>query len=155
MNRSKLEREVRTQIAQFGNALTRPIVVFDKGWAEILPAWLKNRITFERLVQLMKHEKGKATSAEAVAYLHTASLAQPLTDEWTAIFCWLVGRYAREQGKTFPEDIVPAHLTAEQTRLLDDLLAWLWRRTANACPRRTTSREISVREGQYSLFPDA
>lgn len=129
MREAQAERQIENGIRQVMGAFRNPIVVFHEAWAETLPEWLKGRIEAERLVQLFLHEEGKATRAEAVAYLYTASLCRPLSEDWTDIYCHLGAAYAHQRGISISPDLASASMTPDQTRELDRLLAWLWRKS--------------------------
>jgi len=119
-----------------------PIIIFPGGWGEDLPQWLKTSITLERLVMNMRTLKGEemtGTDAEACVYLNTASLAQPIGDDWTQIYLYIATKVyekwcTKESGVTMPEDIRVESLTDEQMRDLNRLKAWLYQ-------KRTTVRE--------------
>lgn len=137
MQESQATRHAAREINGLVDALTKPIVVFHVGWAETLPDWLKGQIEVERLAQLLKREQGKATTAEAVAYLYTASLAQPLNADWTDIYCSLGTQYASQRGHAVPEGLAPKELTPDQRGQLDHFLSWLWRAATGArCSRQ-------------------
>jgi len=65
------------------SAFERPVVYDSMGraWSDTLPSWIGNEILLERLIQVMKGEEGKATDAEVVAHLYTASMSRPLDHE--------------------------------------------------------------------------
>ena len=149
MHESATRRHVEDQIRRMLGAFRNPIVVFDEGWAQTMPDWLKSRIAMERLMQLMTHEEGKATRAEAVAYLYTASLRQPLSADWTDIYCHLGAEYARQRGIAIPQELAPECLTPDQSRELDHLLAWLWRKSSAGPQHRQFS---AAHDEQLTLF---
>ena len=58
----KLDNRISVkQIEALVGAPTYAIIVFDPGWAESLPDWLKGEIQLQRLAQLMKGSEGSAT----------------------------------------------------------------------------------------------
>ena len=58
-----------------------PIIVF-KGYEDMVTEEMKTRIMAERL----KNNDDTATDYEAMIYLHTASLAVPLSEDWYNIY---------------------------------------------------------------------
>jgi len=119
-----------------------PIVVFPGGWGDTLPDWLKGAVTLERLEMNMKALKGEemtGTDAEACAYLYTASLIQPMGHDWTQIYLYVAGRaHSRWNKGEMPEDIKVESLTTDQTRELNRLKEWLYR-------KRTLARQDGER----------
>ena len=143
---------------------TDPIVVFPGGWGDTLPDWLKNAVTLERLEMNMKALKGEemtGTDAEACAYLYTASLTQPMGHDWTQIYLYVAGRaHGRWNKGEMPEDIRVESLTTDQTRELNRLKEWLYRKRALARQdgdrterRERKEEEVARREAeQPALF---
>ena len=129
MNKSKT---VDKGISDIVGVFTDPIVVFPGGWGDTLPDWLKNAVTLERLEMNMRVLKGEAmtgTDAEACAYLYTASLTQPMGHDWTQIYLYVAGRvHGRWNKGDMPEDIKVESLTSDQTRKLNRLKEWLYRK---------------------------
>lgn len=117
------EKAVVKQIEDAVSTFTDPLIVYPGGWEDTLPEWVKPRITIERMVQNMKGEEGVATDAEAVAYLYTANLAQPVRSEWVNIYTYLVGK---EMGDRLPEDMRREGLSRNEERLLLEFKRWLW-----------------------------
>ena len=133
MNRSDTaERGISDIVGVF----TDPIVVFPGGWGDTLPDWLKGAVTLERLEMNMKALKGEemtGTDAEACAYLYTASLTQPMGHDWTQIYLYVAGRaHGRWNKGDMPEDIKVELLTSDQTRELNRLKEWLYRKRTQA-----------------------
>lgn len=89
-------------VSDLVGALMDPIIVFDPGWADVLPAWLKAEINMQRLAQLVKGEEEIATDAEALAYISNASLAQPIPSDWVEIYQYLL---TRVMGSKVPEEM--------------------------------------------------
>jgi hypothetical protein len=93
-------------------------------------------IPTQRLLQLLKHDDGKATLAEALAYLYPATFIQPFDHDWTAIYLWLGRQCLTAKGTTVPDDAAPTALNPEQHAQLDRLLTWLWKKAEHACRRQ-------------------
>ena len=133
MNKSKT---VDKGISDIVGVFTDPIVVFPGGWGDTLPDWLKGAVTLERLEMNMKALKGEemtGTDAEACAYLYTASLTQPMGHDWTQIYLYVAGRaHSRWTKGDMPEDIRVESLTTNQTRELNRLKEWLYRKRTQA-----------------------
>ena len=164
MNRPTVEKG----ISEIVGALSDPIIVFPGGWGDSLPEWLKSTITLERLVMNMRALKGlemTGTDAEACAYLHTASLTQPMGHDWTQIYLYIAGKVyekwrTKESGVTMPDDIRVESITDDQMRDLNRLKAWLYhKRTTirldrDQAERRQKKEEEEARrkEAQPALF---
>jgi hypothetical protein len=121
----ELNNRIDRQIDALVGALTDPIIVFDPGWADVLPDWLKGEIKLQRLVQLMKGEEGIATDAEALAYVSNTSLCHPLDSDWTDIYQYL---FTRVMGDKVSEEMKKDDLDGYRMGLLLDLKGWLWRK---------------------------
>ena len=123
----RLENRIAKQIdSDLIGALTDPIVVFDPGWADVLPDWLKGEIKIQRLAQLMKGEEGIATDAEALAYVSNASLYHPIASELVDIYQYLL---AQVMGEQVPEELRKDNLDDYKMGLLRDLKEWIWRQS--------------------------
>lgn len=83
----KFERGVKRVFA--------PIIAYI-GWEDIVTDDMKNRIQMERLANPLMET---ATDYEAMVYLHTASLATPLSTEMTNVYSYLFSKYYAKQAK--------------------------------------------------------
>jgi hypothetical protein len=82
-------------ISDLVGTFTDPIIVYPGGWGDTLPDWIRTQITLERLIENMKEAYGEqptGTDAEATAYLYTASLTAPMSDDWTKIYLHVAGK---------------------------------------------------------------
>lgn len=117
-------------ISDIVGVFTDPILVFPGGWGDILPDWLKNAITLERLAMNMRALKGEemtGTDAEACAYMMTASLSFPFDHDWTKIYLYTAGKVCRQHKQVeVPQDILVESLDDEQMRDLNRLKAWIY-----------------------------
>jgi len=154
-----------SMISDLVGTFTDLIIVYPGGWGDTLPDWIKTQITLERLIGNMKEAHGEqhtSTDAEATAYLYTASLTAPMSDDWTKIYLHVVGKtYARaNSGREIPEDIKVESLSEEQTRDLNRLKEWLYRQRTRAsqererAERRQKKEEIAagMKAAQPALF---
>jgi len=129
-------------------ALTDPIIVFDPGWADVLPDWLRGEIKIQRLAQLMKGEEGIATNAEALAYISNASLAQPIASDWVDIYMYLL---TRVMGDKVPEEMRKGSLDDYRMGELRQLKEWIYRQRVKAreeggrAERRRAREEAAAR----------
>ena len=158
------EKQVDKGISEIVGALTDPIIVFPGGWGDTLPEWLKNSITLERLVMNMKALRGEemtGTDAEAVAYLMTLSLTQPIDSDWTQIYLYLAGKVCRQWKKVeLPSDIVVDKLDNYKEQELARLKAWIYqtrtkyRQERDRVERREKREEEAARQKllQPTLF---
>jgi hypothetical protein len=148
------EVKIEKGISDLVSALTDPIIVFPGGWGSMLPEWLKNAITLERLVMNMKALKGEeptGTDAEACAYLYTACLTQPIDSDWTQIYLYVANQvYSRyrtkESGVQFPEDIRVRSLSDYQIAELRRLKQWIYERRTQAKQERERAERQKKRE---------
>ena len=110
-----------------------PIVVW-RGWEDpfLVPESIKARVLMERLIQVYRWASSRggddcldeATDAEALIYLHTASLAQPLDHHWCKIYFHLVGRYFEaKDGLEFLQKY--RELDGYEADLLSRLKRWI------------------------------
>jgi hypothetical protein len=114
-------------------AIFGPIVVWP-GYEspDAIPKDIKDDIRMARLALNAKcpgHEE--ATDVEVVAYLMTASLAQPLSADWTYIYIHVFCRYLEEKGIEPPASIKEEdrELNDYQKGMLSDLKAWLFKKS--------------------------
>jgi len=151
-------------ISDIVGCLTDPIIVFPGGWGDILPEWLKNAITLERMMWDMKALKEKeptGTDAEACAYLMTLSLTQPMDSDWTQIYLYIAGQsYKRWNKGEMPADIAVDSINDYQIGELNRLKSWLYHRRIKArqekdrTERRQEKEEAKAQreEEQPALF---
>ena len=158
-------RIVEKQIDALVGALTDPIIVYPGGWGDTLPEWIKTQITMERLVENMKDAHGEqltGTDAEVTAYLYTASLTAPMSEDWTKIDLYVAGKtYARaNRGGEVPEDIKVESLNEGQMADLNRLKEWIYHQRTRAreekerAERRQKKEEIAaeMKAAQPALF---
>ena len=125
------EKHIEKGISDLVGVFTDPIIVFQGGWGDTLPEWLKTAITLERLEMNMRALKGEemtGTDAEACAYLYAAALTQPMDHDWGQIYLYIATKTYRRWGKNeMPTDIAVDKLDDEQMRDLNRLKAWIYR----------------------------
>ena len=99
-------------------ALKAPIVV-DPRW-NIVPEKLRDMALPLRILHSLDCVKNqRATEFEALIYLHTASMSQPLSDEWARIYMWLFRKYFPEKAKRI--NVPEVTLNSYEKHLLDQL----------------------------------
>ena len=140
---------------------TDPIIVYDEGWGETLPDWIRQRIRLERLLEnITANNKGDGhlgTGAEVVAYIYTASLAAPISEDWARIYIHVAGQEYRLAGAgQFPDDLRIDSLTSDQERKLNQLKAWIYRmrlqaRKERAKQARQEAKRNHTRQLAFSL----
>jgi len=130
------------------SAFERPVVydTMGRAWVDTLPAWIRGEILLERLVQVMKGEEGKATDAEIVAHLYTASMSRPLGGDWTRIYCSLVCQLMRRCKKASNIDQIEKELDVRplhdyEQQLLNDLKRDLWNAGMRASEQKRRERK--------------
>jgi hypothetical protein len=120
--------------------LAGPLIVFDPAWGEDTPAWLLEAVRPARLGLLLAGEKELASEEEAVIYLMSASLAQPLDHDWCQVFLHLAGRVLVRFGHAqteadfwdmLGEEVLRTHPACEDERLRR-LRSWLRRQVTRA-----------------------
>jgi hypothetical protein len=132
--------------------LTGPLIVFDPAWGEDIPDWLRATVRPARLGLLLAGEKESVSEEEAVAYLMTASLAQPLDHDWSQRYLRLGARVLARWGLVSSEtdlwrqlgEELPPRNQDQDDEALRRLRSWLRRRVADAGvktrPANRTSR---------------
>ncbi len=83
----KFEKEIKRWFA--------PIIAY-KGWEDVVTEKMKNRAQLERFAAPLAKT---ATDYEAMVYLHTASLATPLSRELQGVYSFLFSKYNEKQAK--------------------------------------------------------
>lgn len=115
------------------SCLFSPIITWPS-YEDAVPEIFKEDVRIERMLNNMKalknnEENEEATDLEALIYLHTASLANPLDSEWCEIYFWLFKQYLLKKNKEIPEDldfIKNAELNEYQKNLLIKLKRWIY-----------------------------
>jgi hypothetical protein len=152
------QKALEEMIAEIIGIFKDPVILYPGGWEDSLPPTLWEMIRLERLVQQMK-AKGKkieeSTDAEAMAYLYSASLVAPMSNDWASIYMWL-GRDLLPEG--VPRDqFVPKALSSDQQRQLDDLKRWIYRKKTSGrksikpYPLEKPSRKKKARKLQPAI----
>jgi len=118
-----------TRIEELAEVFTAPIIVFPPADKTLIPEWLLHDIRISRLLKLVRdREREIATDEEALAYIMTASLANPLDHDFVTIYMFLfkkiVGRKADVSKLEFLND-VPEELDSYLKSQLDDLKRWI------------------------------
>ncbi len=101
-------------------------------------------------------EQPTGIDAEATAYLYTASLTAPMSEDWTKIYLHVAGEtYARaNRGGEIPEDIKVESLNEEQMADLNRLKEWIYHQRTRAREGRQKKAEVAARikAAQPALF---
>jgi len=129
VSRFSLDKSIDNMVG----SLCDPIIVHPGGWAtpDMIPEWLRNRITLDRMIELMvAHKEGRdpiGTDSEALAYMIPASMEAPLGHDWTQIYLHLATLVRdREKDKVVPEDIRVEKLDRNQEEDLLRLKRWIY-----------------------------
>ncbi len=99
------------------------------------------------------------TDAEACAYLYTAALTQPMSQDWGQIYLYIAGKvyekwHTKESGVTMPDDIRVDSISDDQMRDLNRLKAWLYhKRTTVRLDRDRAKRQPGEKQNtpHYSI----
>ena len=110
----KFERGVKRVFA--------PIIAYT-GWEDVVTDDMKNRIQIERLANPLMET---ATDYEAMVYLHTASLATPLSHEMVNVYSFLFSKYYAEQAKGI--GVYTEKISETEQRELSNLKKWIYRK---------------------------
>ena len=111
--------------------LNRPIILHP-GWIEI-PDKLKKQISTECAEQILKGNLDRATDAEVMAYLSSASMAAPLPQEYTNIFLYLFQKTMKRIEIEVPQDLLEVkNLTDYEEQLMKELKGWIWNKSVKA-----------------------
>jgi len=101
------------------------LVVGSASWADTIPEWLLEEVKAERmingLISLMKGGEHKVGDAEVCVYLLTASLASPMSSEFTQIYLYTATKLMTKRGMQVPEDVRVNELSEYETQELNDL----------------------------------
>jgi len=81
------------QLKQLAEVFSAPMLYHPGGWEDSLPQDLKQQVIIERLLLVAKGEWDRATDAEVICYLYTASLARPLGGDWTDIYTYMMAQW--------------------------------------------------------------
>ena len=144
-------------ISDIVGALFDPIIVFPGGWGETIPDWMKQNVTFERLLENMKThigEKPTGGDLEACMYLYTVSLSRPMGDQWSRIYLYLATQAMRRWQKAeVPANIAVDSISDYDLKALAGLKDFIYRkrlehRKEKESGERREAREKAKEEGQ-------
>ena len=104
-----------------------PIIAYP-GWECVIK---ENKFLLKMLAELRQKgakvcfdKKKRALEFEALLYLHSASLAVPLSKEWVRIYTYLFRKYIPAGKGLFSEPIV---LSEYEMKLLRELREWIFK----------------------------
>jgi len=124
--------EFMEKTMQLFEALFERPIIGHLGWEDSITDEQKVRIKIERLVQIkISGDKGEkiemATDYEAMVYLMTTSLSQPLSSMWTRIYFSLFKKYYPDKSEFI--DDREAHMDLQAEAELRTLKRWLLRQS--------------------------
>lgn len=121
---------IRKSIDEIVGALSDPLIVPRSAWSSTIPQWLREHITFARMIDLMKThgDISMATDAEACAYLMPLTLDAPLDREWAEIYLYVSAKTCRTAGKEVPTDVAVEKLDDYSTGELNRLKRWIYQK---------------------------
>ena len=146
-------KTIEKDISDLAGIFTDPIISFPSSWNQDIPQWVKNQITFERLIMEMKGHKGEektGTDAEALAYIMPASLEFPLRSEWTRIYLYVSTKVCKSAGKQVPEDIRVESLDDYHMSELNRLKAWIYQKRTQARQEHDRAERREQREKEMA-----
>jgi len=98
-----LGRPLRANEARY---LAGPLVLYSPSWGGTIPPWLSAAIPNARVAQVLAEAMGDVQEhdqmcswEETAAYLYTASLSIPLSQEWRHVYFWVFDQVMRAHGK--------------------------------------------------------
>ena len=151
--RKKQREKAESKEELFWSMWERPIVydTLGRAWVDTVPKWIKNEILLERLIQVMKGEGGKATDAEVVVHIYTASLSRPVSHEIVRIYCDLVCKLMERKGTKNIDELrksvgADRPLTKYEVEELDRLKRKLWNAGIRASERKRRERKKRLKE---------
>jgi hypothetical protein len=97
-----------------------PIIAYP-GWEDAVTDDMKFRIQMERFATPPSET---STDYEAMVYLHTASLATPLSREMTNVYSYLFSKYHTKQAKGI--GLYMDKITETEERELSRLKKWIF-----------------------------
>jgi len=136
-------------------SLCDPIIVHKCGWGtrDMIPEWLRNRITLDRMLELMvANKEGRdpiGTNSEALAYMIPASMEAPMGHDWSQIYLHLATVVIDgEKNKVVPDDIRVDKLDNMQQEDLLRFKRWIYETKLKhrAGRRKEIKREIKGEE---------
>jgi hypothetical protein len=133
-------------IEEMVGALTDPLIVFPSGWEDTIPQHLKERLPLDRLAHQMRCMNGQAhwdeaTDLEALLYMYPASLAHPLSEQWTRIYLYLGTRCL---GDKLPEDSRQESLSDYDMAELRGLKRWIRKQILKARKDRKSGEKAEA-----------
>lgn len=132
-NPSKKEKkEFVNNCIELFNTFRRPKIVMPGYEDMLMPDDIKTQIVVERMI-LAKNDEKTASETEALWYLSTVSLAQPLDHSWYRIFMFLFRQWCIKTNKGLP-DFTREQVTLEkyEEHDLKRLRDWLYRKSVEA-----------------------
>src|SRR5690606_2709810 len=70
------------------DALSSPILTFNRQWADTLPKRILDKVTMARMIALMQKEE-LATYPECTIYIYTRTFEAPMNSDWTNIYLYV------------------------------------------------------------------
>ena len=123
------------QITRLMWALQGPIIVWPQYGDMPMSKDVSHQITIQRLGLVAKEAK-RASDAETMWYLSTASFTAPMPRHWAHIYQHLTTKYLDLQGRPVPEDIRTDLLDTDEERHLNRLQEWLYKKSLEATKQK-------------------
>ena len=95
-----------------------------------------------------KGEEPTGTNAEVCAYLMTASLTQPINQDWAEIYLYLTTKlFSQHKDCQVPEDIRVESISDYQMVELNRLKSWLYKQRIKARLEKDRAERRQEKEG--------
>lgn len=125
------QEPISKMLEALAELMTKPRpIIGHTGWEDSITPEQKERIMFERMKQIKESNGEKidvATDYEAMVYLSTASLTQPLSSMWTRIYMHLFKRFYPDKSDFLAE--AETTLYSQDESELRDLKRWLYKQS--------------------------
>jgi len=133
------DRQFKKHAIDMINSMQFPIITWP-GYEKNYPEELRNRIVIDRMAQLMRDQKEfrlRATDSEALGYLSTASLINPLGADYTEIMSYLFNKVGKNLKIPMPKGLIPkTEISNYRMSRLNRLKEWIRKKQYQAIKNR-------------------
>lgn len=103
-----------------------PTIILHPKWKDSCPEWLIEKIKLERIINL-NNNGNIATDLEALAYISTLSLSQPLNHTWFKIYSYLFNKVLPDKAKEIFKQQHETELEEYEKIELKKLKLWIFK----------------------------
>lgn len=135
-------------IEEMANTFTAPLIVYPGGWEDTIPDNIKNKITIERLLRMMKKDgKHEATDSEVAAYIYTASCCFPLNYHSANIYFYVL-KSVFSNLKGMPDFVEEAKISEYEEGMLKKLRCWIYKKQTDELKARRRADRAGAKKKQ-------